>query len=74
MSTDGIQVGDVVVLLDDSEDNHVTDFAKYIGLAGEVRNVDEYDSREPDIGVKFALNDYTWFYDPDQLEVIGSVT
>ena len=74
MNTDGIQVGDVVVLLDDDKDNYVTDFSKYIGLAGEVRNVEEYDSREPAIGVKFALNDYTWFYNPDQLEVIGSVT
>ena len=72
MSTDGIQVGDVVVLLDDDEGNCVTDFEQYIGLAGEVMNV--YSDYASDILVKFASDpNVTWYYNPNQLEVIGSV-
>ncbi len=79
MSTDGIQVGDVVVLLDDDKDNYVTDFARYVGLAGEVLDVSDYGSHYgADVRVQFAEDDtsisqHIWIYDPDQLEVIGSV-
>ena len=77
---DGIQIGDVVVLLDDDEDNCVVGFEKYIGLAGEVVDGDEC-ALEDDINVKFFEDDitinvfysHTWYYDPDQLEVIGSI-
>ena len=66
---DKIQIGDVVVLLDDDTSNCVADFRRYIGLAGKVMKSYSDDR----IRVQFADNDYTWYYDPDQLEVIGSV-
>ncbi len=60
MSTDGIQIGDVAVLLDD-------------GVSGEVKGIiASGDSFR--ITVKFDDFGYIWSYDPDQLEVIGSVT
>ena len=72
MQTD-IEVGDVVVVIYDTEDNGVEDFEQYIGSIGEVVAL-----WGADVDVLFGVIGYdnqndVWTYYPEQLRVVGDI-